>query len=84
MQWFMIRCHACIRTWFWNIGPIIFFEFMRLPLNMSLLLKSYAGFLSRVASDHILGEEISDFLQIVFFQNVWLVIASLSCFCQMF
>ena len=22
MQWFMIRCHACIRTWFWNIGPI--------------------------------------------------------------
>jgi hypothetical protein len=24
-QWFMIRCHACIRTWFWNIGPIIFF-----------------------------------------------------------
>jgi hypothetical protein len=25
MQWFMIRCHACIRTWFWNIGPIIFF-----------------------------------------------------------
>jgi hypothetical protein len=25
MQWFMIRCHACIRTWFWNIGPILFF-----------------------------------------------------------
>ena len=25
MQWFMIRCNACIRTWFWNIGPIIFF-----------------------------------------------------------
>ena len=21
MQWFMIRCHACILTWFWNIGP---------------------------------------------------------------
>ena len=84
MQWFMIRCHACIRTWFWNIGPIIFFEFMRFPLNMSLLLKSYAGFISRIASYHILGEEISDFLQVVFFQNVWLVIVSLSCFCQMF
>jgi len=67
MQWFMIRCHACIRTWFWNIGPIIFFEFMRFPLIMSLLLKSYAGFISRVASYHILGEEISDFLQIVLF-----------------
>ena len=43
MQWFMIRCHACVCTWFWNIGPIIFFYFMKLSLDMSLLLKSYAG-----------------------------------------
>jgi len=49
MQWFMIRCHACICTWFWNIGPIIFFYFMKLFLDMSLLLKSYAGFISRAA-----------------------------------
>jgi len=40
---------------------------MRLPLNMSLLLKSYAGFISRVASYHILGEEVSDFLHVVLF-----------------
>jgi len=32
MQWFMIRCHACILTRFWNIGPIIFFYFMKLSL----------------------------------------------------
>ena len=68
MQWFMIRCNACIRTWFWNIGPILFFQFMRLPLNMNLLLKSYAGFISRVAY-HILGEEVFDFLQVVLFSK---------------
>jgi hypothetical protein len=68
MQWFMIRCHACICTWFWNIGPIIFFYFMKLSLDMSLLLKSYAGFISRAASFYLsyLWEEVFDFLQVAF------------------
>ena len=67
MQWFMIRWHACILTWFWNIGPIIFFYFMKLSLDMSLLLKSYAGFISRAASFYLSYLwEVFDFLQVAF------------------
>ena len=78
MQWFMVWCHACICTWFWNIGPIIFFYFMKLSLDMSLLLKSYAGFISRAASVLpiiSLRRSLRLFTSSLFFQNVWLVIA---------
>ena len=66
-----VRCHACILTWFCNIGPIIFFYFMKLSLDMSLLLKSYAGFVFHAASFYLsyLWEEVFDFLQVSFFQK---------------
>jgi hypothetical protein len=41
---------------------------MKLSLDMSLLLKSYARFISRAAY-HILGEEVFDFLQVVLFSK---------------
>ena len=58
MQWFMIICHACIRTWFWNIGPHPLLLVRETPSCLSLLLKPYAGFISRV---------VSDFLRVVLF-----------------
>ena len=71
LQWFRVRCHACILTWFWNIGPIIFFYCLKLSLDMSLLLKSYAGFVFCAASFYLsyLWEKVFDFLQVAFFQK---------------
>jgi len=81
----MIRCHACILTWFWNIGPVIFFYFMKLSLDMSLFLKSYAGFVFRAASFYpsYLWEEVFDFLHVTFSKMYDLSLPSLSCSYQM-
>ena len=87
MQWFMIRCHACIRTWFWNIGPI----------NLLLVhetLSSHELAFGVVCWIHFScclflpiiswRRSLRLFTSSLFFsQNVWLFIASLSCFCQM-
>jgi len=46
---------------------------MKLSLHMSLLLESYAGFISRVASFYLsyLGEQVFNFLQIAFFLRMY-------------
>jgi hypothetical protein len=51
---------------------------MKLSLHMSLLLESYAGFISRVASFYLsyLGEEVFDFLQVALFFS-----ECMTCYC---
>jgi hypothetical protein len=69
VQCFEVRCHVCILTWFWNIGPFHFIELL-LGISLFLCLESYAKIClsCRPSYPSHLKEEISDpFLVTLFF-----------------
>jgi len=86
VQCFEVRCHACILTLFWNIGP---FHFVELFLGMSLFmcLKSYAKICLSCHPSYPshLKEEIPDpFLKTFFSKKCMICHCFLSCSYQCF